>query len=574
MASGERYAVASTDSHLRRWAWAALSLLLIALETNCWPFGGMSAVAQSSLSGAANTGLPSRAEGGIHDFDGSYFSPKWKYGFRIENGVGTATVSNSPKYKLGDVILRFAAAGPGTFIGEQICTDGVFHPTSGTLARDGDLDIVVFGCGSIENARWKMVKTEGGSGIATAASEEPKGVLAEAEGGALWAQYALGASYLSGQGNPRDVGEALKWLSQAAEAGYLEAQLAIGNMYYSGDGVPKDRPTALAWFRRIADEADRPTPTIDSKNAPMFIVRPQAIAFSEFFIGTFYHDGADMPVDYAEARRWFAKSAAHGQPVAQEFLAEYLYNGRGGPADYVEARRLYLIAAQQGFAPAQNNLAVMMETGRGGFQDPVMAFPWYLKSAEQGYDVGQSNVGAAYYEANGVRRDYVAARKWFALAAEQGNPVAERALATMFYDGKGGVRDNREARRWFLKSAEAGEDLAQAVLGVMLNEGIGGRVDRAEAVRWLQFAAKLGNDDARTYLRNIIHDVVYPSPELKNCVAQCRSEDRGMRDTRLCRRLYDDENVRYEGCKIQSDKCDKLHRCASHMHPQVLTANQ
>ena len=127
----------------------------------------------------------------------------------------------------------------------------------------------------------------------------------------------------------------------------------------------------------------------------------------------------------------------------------------------------------------------------------------------------------------------------------------------MYYTGKGGSRDNREARKWFQKSAEQVENLTQGALGIMLNEGIGGPVDRAEAVRWLQFGAKLGYADARAYLRNIIHDVVYPSPGLKSCVAQCRSEYEGCSSLDyamnfMAMKIFGMTDVKYNAVKANS----------------------
>ena len=97
-----------------------------------------------------------------HNFDGSYFSSEWKYGFTISNGRGTATLSNSPVYKPGDVILRLTPTGPNSFSGEQICTDGQFHHVTGTLAGNGALDMTIDGCGSPGRTQWKMVKTVSG----------------------------------------------------------------------------------------------------------------------------------------------------------------------------------------------------------------------------------------------------------------------------------------------------------------------------------------------------------------------------------------------------------------------------
>jgi len=124
------------------------------------------AASPSTPSGPAGAGRPPTSPGSQaalgNRFDGVYFSPVWRYGFSVANGVGTATVSNSSVYKPGDVVLRFTATGPTTFIGQQICTDGKFYSVRGALTNDGALDIAINGCGSPGWFTVKMMRTVSG----------------------------------------------------------------------------------------------------------------------------------------------------------------------------------------------------------------------------------------------------------------------------------------------------------------------------------------------------------------------------------------------------------------------------
>jgi hypothetical protein len=81
----------------------------------------------------------------------------WKYGFRISGDIGVATISNSPKYKVGDDILRITKTSPTTFHGHQICTDGNFYPVTGTLLQDGRLEMQISGC---YPTNWMMVRKQ------------------------------------------------------------------------------------------------------------------------------------------------------------------------------------------------------------------------------------------------------------------------------------------------------------------------------------------------------------------------------------------------------------------------------
>jgi hypothetical protein len=112
-------------------------------------------------------------------FDGTYFNEALRFGFRVAGNQGIATVSNSPKYQVGDVMLRFTPTGPRSFSGKQLCTDGVFHAVSGTLAVDGSLDITIQGCSPNQYSMARLRTGEGpapatasGSGSAATSSQQ------------------------------------------------------------------------------------------------------------------------------------------------------------------------------------------------------------------------------------------------------------------------------------------------------------------------------------------------------------------------------------------------------------------
>ena len=70
------------------------------------------------------------------------------------------------------------------------------------------------------------------------------------------AQYLLGMSYHRGNGVPKDMAEAGKWLKSAAENGHSKAQSVLGLMLWRGDGVPPDRHEALRWLRLSAEHGE------------------------------------------------------------------------------------------------------------------------------------------------------------------------------------------------------------------------------------------------------------------------------------------------------------------------------
>jgi surface antigen len=82
----------------------------------------------------------------VSGLDGAYYNTEFQFGFRIQGREGIATVSNSPRYSVGDVMLKLTETDPTEFVGEQLCVDGAFHPVTGVLTPQGNLDMTIQGC--------------------------------------------------------------------------------------------------------------------------------------------------------------------------------------------------------------------------------------------------------------------------------------------------------------------------------------------------------------------------------------------------------------------------------------------
>lgn len=97
---------------------------------------------ESAGAGSALILTPMRkgpATGPIAALNGNWVSTKWKYGYTLNNGLGTATATNSPKFKVGDEIIILRATEKNTFEGRQVYQDGKFYSVSATLLPDGRL---------------------------------------------------------------------------------------------------------------------------------------------------------------------------------------------------------------------------------------------------------------------------------------------------------------------------------------------------------------------------------------------------------------------------------------------------
>jgi hypothetical protein len=110
-------------------------------------------------------------------------------------------------------------------------------------------------------------------------------------------------------------------------------------------------------------------------------------------------NGRGVEVNRAEARKWFLAAleairlaANSGSAWAQADLGSYYEDGIILDADYAEAARWYLRSAEQGYAGAQTNLGVMYANGQGVEPDMERAVEWFKRAALQGDSIAKENL--------------------------------------------------------------------------------------------------------------------------------------------------------------------------------------
>lgn len=117
----------------------------------------------------------------------------------------------------------------------------------------------------------------------------------------------------------------------------------------------------------------------------------------QFCIARLYANGFGVPMDDAQALKWYGLAADQGHPEAQFNLGVMYANGWGVPVDDAAAVRYYRLAAEQGFLIAQTSLAAVCHAGRGVNENIMDAYKWYAIAA------GLGDVNAEF------KRDAVAA---------------------------------------------------------------------------------------------------------------------------------------------------------------------
>src|ERR1700754_3661997 len=101
----------------------------------------------------------------------------------------------------------------------------------------------------------------------------------------------IGQMCAHGANAPRDIGEAIRWLSRAADLGSTEAQRELGLLLIRGEGANKDPDQAALLLRQAAESDD---------------------AEAEAALGVMYAYGDGVPQDWALALDWSRKAAEQG----------------------------------------------------------------------------------------------------------------------------------------------------------------------------------------------------------------------------------------------------------------------
>jgi len=151
-----------------------------------------------------------------------------------------------------------------------------------------------------------------------------------------------------------------------------------------------------------------------------------------------------LPYELQEAQA----KALDGDAEAQFRLAAAYDFGSGVPIEHAEAVRWYTLSAEQGFAEAQNSLGSLAE-GDGRYTE---ALKWYTLAADQGLPLAINNIGYLYDLGLDVEQDSQKAQEYYLRSANLGWAEAMFNLANMYGAGELGEVDLYQAYLWCLRS--------------------------------------------------------------------------------------------------------------------------
>jgi len=132
--------------------------------------------------------------------------------------------------------------------------------------------------------------------------------------------------------------------------------------------------------------------------------------------------------EYEATAKELRKSAEEGNATAQNGLGLLYKEGAGVPQNYGQSKKWFEEAAKQGYAEAQVNLGTLYLHGEGAPQSDQMALFWYSRAAEQGDAPAFAELGLMYAQGRGVPQDFIQAHMWFNLAAANGEENSAERL--------------------------------------------------------------------------------------------------------------------------------------------------
>jgi TPR repeat protein len=100
-----------------------------------------------------------------------------------------------------------------------------------------------------------------------------------------------------------------------------------------------------------------------------------------------------------------AKAEA-GDAESQDWLGGLYYEGRGVSKDYAEALKWFRKSAEQGFGAGLYSMGVMYFYGLGVKQNYAEAYFWFLLADTAGYDIARAKADAAAAKLPGMERAY------------------------------------------------------------------------------------------------------------------------------------------------------------------------
>lgn len=216
---------------------------------------------------------------------------------------------------------------------------------------------------------------------------------------------------------------------------------------------------------------------------------------AQTLLAEIYSRGLGVPLNPAEAKKWYGLAAAQGVPEA-EFRYGVILLAEGKEQDRAQARALMESAAAKGNALASFNMAQLLLSEQPGALGRTAAFDYFLDAAKKG--VPDAQYAVAQYYVNGVAPaaiDLETAAFWLSAAAVQNFDTAQLEYGKMLLSGVGTPRNLKAGYGWIARAARSGNIAARAEVAKLYWGGIGVEPDVVQAGAWFVLSRRAGYRD-------------------------------------------------------------------------------
>lgn len=216
-----------------------------------------------------------------------------------------------------------------------------------------------------------------------------------------------------------------------------------------------------------------------------------------YVLGDKYDQGDDIPMDRAEAVRWYRVAEDLGDGDAMNKLGSMHQHDEGLPHDLYAARDYYERGAVAGCGVALGNLGLLHKKGLAGVAvDARRAFQLFRRGAQAGDDQSMISLGSAYLRGAGTRQKPLRALWWYRQAARRGGAGGLYNLGQQYRTGEFVRRDLAKAEQFYEEAVLHRHAAAAMRLGEMREHGTAAPADLHEALRYYALADRYGDEDA------------------------------------------------------------------------------
>lgn len=282
-------------------------------------------------------------------------------------------------------------------------------------------------------------------------------------------EYELGLAFYNGEGQEKNIGEAIKHFEFAANAGNLEAMNKLGAIYCQEENLINIE-LAIKWFSLASDGG---------------------LLKATSNLGKVYYYGPDGGgLDYNKALEYFNIAAEKNDVEALSMLGEMYYYGTGVEKDELKAFSYYLKASDLGDSISQLNVAMCYHDGTG-VEKSIEKSIHYLQLALNTDGMAESQLGYMYITGDGVKKDPILGEQYLLKAIDLGNASACNNLAYLYFSGDGVERNYEKALKYYEKAVAMNDDYAKCWLriGYQYEQGLGTPRDLKKAFECYKKAA-------------------------------------------------------------------------------------